>query len=412
MEYITKDQFIGYLRSALHNLYYPDQLRRNPLTDLFGFAQRFDAASVLQRTLMDSIEKLKPGQEESSQSRSWRMYEALLYRYVRQADRDSVADQLGISGRQFRRELKTAFEVLADNLWKDYQLDSKIDLLEESPVRIEPAFSDPEKPIQDELIWLQGAANNGPTDVKHLVESVLDLARPLANRFNVRINCKQEDDLPDLSIPQLALRHALLTVLNVLIPRAKGKSVNISVDSAGSTLNIKIDGQDLSEQLLTDMNNDQKNLMIVYQIAQMFDGSFSLIDDSDEYFAIFSLPTVEKITVLLIDDNLDSIQLFQRYVSGTRFAICGVHNPDKVIPLAEKLTPRVILLDLMMPGVDGWEVLTQIRQQPLISAIPVVIVSILPQESLALALGANAFLQKPINQKDFIELLNQLTSEK
>ena len=64
-------------------------------------------------------------------------------------------------------------------------------------------------------------------------------------------------------------------------------------------------------------------------------------------------------------------------------------------------------MDLMMPGVDGWEVLNQIRENPLTNAIPVVVVSILPQESLALTLGANAFLQKPINQNDFLNLLNQ-----
>jgi CheY-like chemotaxis protein len=65
----------------------------------------------------------------------------------------------------------------------------------------------------------------------------------------------------------------------------------------------------------------------------------------------------------------------------------------------------------MMPGMDGWEVLSQIRQNPLISTIPVVVVSILPQESLALSMGANAFLQKPISQNDFLNLLNQFFPE-
>ncbi len=71
----------------------------------------------------------------------------------------------------------------------------------------------------------------------------------------------------------------------------------------------------------------------------------------------------------------------------------------------------MIFLDLMMPDVDGWEVLSHIRQNPLTSAIPVVVVSILPQDSLALAMGANAFLQKPISQIDFFRLLNQFFPE-
>src|SRR5437868_7055719 len=107
MKTLSKDQFIHYLRSALHSLYYSDQLRHNPLTKIFGIDQHLNASSLLQGILTDAIEKLKPRQVEPPQSRSWRIYEVLIYRYIRQFDREVVANQLGISGRQFRREQKT-----------------------------------------------------------------------------------------------------------------------------------------------------------------------------------------------------------------------------------------------------------------------------------------------------------------
>ena len=112
--------------------------------------------------------------------------------------------------------------------------------------------------------------------------------------------------------------------------------------------------------------------------------------------------------MLIIDDNPDAILLFRRYCSNTRYTITGTREPDKAVHLAEVQSPKIIFLDLMMPGVDGWEMLNQIRQNPLTSAIPVIVVSILPQESLALSMGAIAFLQKPISQNDFLNLLNQL----
>jgi hypothetical protein len=87
MKTLTKDQFTSYLRSALHNLYYPDQLRRSPLTEMFGIEEQLNASSLLQQILIDAIEKLKPGLGEPPQSRSWRIYEVLLYRYIRQFDR-------------------------------------------------------------------------------------------------------------------------------------------------------------------------------------------------------------------------------------------------------------------------------------------------------------------------------------
>ena len=115
MKSLTFDQFVGCLRSALHHLYDPDQLRRSPLARLCGVAE-FDAAAALQRILIEAIESLQPAPTESPQSRAWRIYDALVYRYVRGFDRDVVAGQLGISGRQLRREQRAALEVLADVL--------------------------------------------------------------------------------------------------------------------------------------------------------------------------------------------------------------------------------------------------------------------------------------------------------
>ncbi len=114
MEPLTFDRFVGDLRSALHYLYDPDQLRRSSLASLFGVSG-FDAAAALQRILTDAVEALQPGADEPPQSRAWRIYDALVYRYVRRFERDVVADQLGISGRQLRREQRAALEVLADS---------------------------------------------------------------------------------------------------------------------------------------------------------------------------------------------------------------------------------------------------------------------------------------------------------
>jgi CheY-like chemotaxis protein len=281
----------------------------------------------------------------------------------------------------------------------------------EGPNQNELETSIPDKTIPEELSWLTSVPNDGPTVVTKVMDAVLNLAKHLADRSNVQLYCRQDENLPDLGMPSLALRHILLTLLNVLIPRARGKSVNISVYSTGKNLMIEIDSQDSSEQPAEVMDLSQKNLMVVNQITQLFGGSFTLLDNPGHFSARLAFPAIAKIPVLVIDDNPDSLLLLQRYASGTRYEVSGVHETDKAINLAEKLNPRVIFLDIMMPGVDGWEVLSQIRQQPLTSAIPVVVVSILPQESLALALGANAFLQKPINQKDFIDLLNQFVSE-
>ena len=67
MVHLAFDQFVGHLRSALHHLYDPDELRRSPLVRSFGVAAGFDAASALQRILIDAVEALQPGADEPPQ---------------------------------------------------------------------------------------------------------------------------------------------------------------------------------------------------------------------------------------------------------------------------------------------------------------------------------------------------------
>jgi CheY-like chemotaxis protein len=409
---LSRDQFTSYLRSALHNLYYPDQLRRSPLTEIFGIDQRINASSLLQQILIDAVEKLKPGPGEPPQSRSWHTYEILVYRYIRQFDREVVANQLGISGRQFRREQRTALEALADSLTRDYSLDKQIPLTQENKINEETDAPEAHKePVPNELSWLIDTPDRGPTMLNEVMKAVLNLSKPLAERFAVHIRYTQEDNIPDLDIPALALRHIFLTLLNVAIPHATGKNINIFVSLSENKVLVKIVPQGPLERTNKLLENSQKSLSIVQQLMDLFNGAFLLTNDAGNYSIQLTFPSIEKIPALLIDDNPDTILLFQRYTSNTRYVITGIRDPDKAVHMAEINAPKIIFLDLMMPGVDGWEILNQIRENPPTSTIPIVVVSIMPQESLALAMGANAFLQKPINQNDFLNLLNQFFPE-
>ncbi len=64
----------------------------------------------------------------------------------------------------------------------------------------------------------------------------------------------------------------------------------------------------------------------------------------------------------------------------------------------------------MLPGVDGWELLDNLREEPDTHHIPVIVCSILPEEPLALALGASCFLRKPVSQLEFLAALEQQAS--
>jgi CheY-like chemotaxis protein len=109
----------------------------------------------------------------------------------------------------------------------------------------------------------------------------------------------------------------------------------------------------------------------------------------------------------VIEDNLDTLQLFQRYASGTRYRLVTSPDPEQALALAEDVRPWVIVLDVMMPQVGGWKTLARLRQHPLTESTPIVVCTILPQEELAFSLGANAYVRKPVRREDFLAALDR-----
>jgi CheY-like chemotaxis protein len=414
MEKLSHEQFLAYVRSDLNHLYDPDRLRRSPLAELFRLSERLDAPTALQKILVEAIEQLKPGDAEPPQSRMWRIYDILLLRYVHGYERDQVAGQLGLSGRQFSREQLTALETLALQLWEKYAV-------EKQPAPASPEAGSP----SPEAAWLKDLPPEKYSSLKAILTSVVELTRPLARQWQVELSL-DEDDLPGALIPQYALRHALLNMLGAGIPWAGGGRVELSVLARAGEADVSMRcSRPPAAQLPAALGEaEQANLEIARQLAHRNSGSLeltitpgslgvtpgSLGGTPAALSAVLTLPVMEQQLVLVIDDNADMLHLYERYVQGTRYTLAGSQDPSEALALAEKLAPRVIILDVMMPEIDGWDILMRLREQVETSGIPVIICTILPQEGLAYSLGANAFLQKPVLPEVFLRTLERLCS--
>jgi CheY-like chemotaxis protein len=102
--------------------------------------------------------------------------------------------------------------------------------------------------------------------------------------------------------------------------------------------------------------------------------------------------------VLLIDNDRDLGDLFRRYLVGDDWNLVSIQNADDGLRMAVQLRPDVVVLDVIMPDRDGWDVLAQLRSSSEMRDVPIIVCSVLQQPELALALGADAFLPKPVDQ--------------
>ena len=101
-------------------------------------------------------------------------------------------------------------------------------------------------------------------------------------------------------------------------------------------------------------------------------------------------------SVLIIDDDPGTRDLIARYLQREGFVTRQAGDGKTGLAMAKALHPRVVLLDVMMPQMDGWSVLSAIRGDPDLAATPVIMVSFVHEEGVAASLGANDYLAKPI----------------
>ena len=103
-------------------------------------------------------------------------------------------------------------------------------------------------------------------------------------------------------------------------------------------------------------------------------------------------------TALVIDDDAAARELLEAFFRKEGFAVAVATTGGDGLRMARELRPAIITLDVMMPGMDGWAVLTQLKAEPELAEIPVIMVTIVDDRNLGYALGATDYLTKPVDR--------------
>ena len=112
--------------------------------------------------------------------------------------------------------------------------------------------------------------------------------------------------------------------------------------------------------------------------------------------------------VVLVDDDVAMHDLIKRTISKLNLTLLGATNSEKGMELIREVKPKLILLDVLMPGRDGWSLLKECKTDKDLKDIPVIMISQLNQSNLASSLGANDYLPKPIDRSHFINTLKRI----
>jgi len=384
------DEFARQVRDALEHLYDPAHLEVHPLLAEVapdGMPDGISRAQKLRRVLKDAIEALRPPAGAPGSSPAWRSYLALRHRYVQSMSMGEAAHDLGLSLRQLQRELRKGLDTLVTLLWQQ---------------RVPRGDRPPEPSQATDLRQELGRwkLSRQPWEVQALIDEALWMLRPLLAQGRATVQVDIPEPLPPVLTDSTLTQQALFQVLRLLALSAPGAAVTVRAKAVAGGADLflesfcgSLDATDEGWQTARLLMGQQGGVLVAETMP------------AGGVRAVFRLPKVSQACVLVIDDNPAIHQLFERYLAPHRYEVLHAEDGDTALRLAAEAQPDVITLDVMMPNVDGWRVLRELARQPATAHIPLIVCSVLREPELALALGASAYLKKPVDRLQLLKAL-------
>lgn len=398
---ISRDLFARYVKDALCSYYDPVQLQTHPLARLLlsDHSVAVTTGQRLREILREALEALRPNGNLPYGRPEWLGYRAMWLRYVECLDQDETCRELGVSRASFYRHHRDAFEAITSILWERFIRQGPVEALSTPP-------EERSSPAADEAVRLAQAAQRTPVSMAEIIEGVRRTIGPLMAHRGITLHVDAPDDLPAIVGDPALLRQAVLNVLTAAIECAKSDTLRLSLELTNGSALWRVSEIDVSH-LTANACTNAADLAMCRELVSVYGGRLSVERHAGAGSIVLTLPACAASTVMVIDDDADTIALFQRYLDGEGLRLWKAQSSEEAEAWLAKGTPDAILLDVLMPREDGWDILQQLRTTPATASTPVIICSVLSQPQLALSLGASAVLQKPISREALVMAIRQ-----
>lgn len=338
----------------------------------------------LRRLLLEHIEQLRPPAGTPAADPAWRPYLALRLRYVEMRGAARVQELLSLSDRQVRREQSRAISALTAILRHSLAADT-------------------DGGARDALTQATESLTVAPATLDLLAE-LQAIARTLAARLD---ECGAHLRMPAAGAvtayaDRVTLRQILLHLLSALAPIAGPGAITVEVAREGQEAIVRLaPGAGVAGEVPL----SPEVLAACSHLAELNLGRVWSEGEGAGWAVCCALPAERPLQLLVIDDEATAGRLLRRYVQGLGIRVVATEGSEQAFAAASSLRPDVVVLDVLMPGRDGWEVMQQLKALPETRGIPVIVCSVWNEPELALSLGAAAFLRKPVTRAQFLRAL-------
>jgi CheY-like chemotaxis protein len=407
---IPRELFARYVKDALANFYDPVHLQTHPLAGLLlsSHDPQQTRGQRLRELLREAIESLRPEASVPFGNPEWLGYRLMWLRYIKSLEQPEVCRELALSRTSFYRSHQEAFEAVVSVLWELYER-QRLAVGDRSGQL--PGVT-AESLAKEAAVKVAHEAQRQLVDLGEVLKGAIRTVRPLAEQQGVALRVSAPEDLPMTFGDPAMLRQIVLGVLTEGIGLLEANRLELEVTLTDEGTLWRVSG--LDEGKVSRRGNEGITGFAVSQgLLSVYGGRlWWQRDEQGRPVLCFRIPTIKPKTILIIDDDADTVRLYQRYLQGQNYVLRVAHSGEQAQALIAESTPDLILLDVLMPREDGWDILQRLRAAPETARIPVVICSVLSQSRLALALGAADVLGKPLEQAALLRTIERLLHQR
>jgi CheY-like chemotaxis protein len=398
-----RPRFEKWVHEALTHLYDTPYLQTHALADCLPRGEpepHLPRSQLLRKALLEAIESMRPPSGTPAQSPDWRGYRILELRYIEGLSPGEVMKRMGLARSQYFHEQARVIESLTSSLW-DQQLTRGL---------AEPApFSEAREALaRTEADRLSARATWEPVDLISLLDDLKAVVQPLAASRGAEARLEPLEHLTVLYADRIMVRQALLALITAAIEARPSGRIALGDFASGDEIGLRVQALpgEAPHEAPRDREGPSPSLEICEQLMRTMGGRVGLaVEEEGPWEGRLIWRAQVPCALIVVDDNEGLIDLFRRYLVGYPWQVLGAASAAEARQLLSEVIPAAIVLDVMMPGEDGWETLLSLKAAEATRSIPVIICSVLREPALALSLGANAYLPKPVTQQALLQAL-------
>ncbi|HJR37144.1 MAG TPA: GAF domain-containing protein [Nocardioidaceae bacterium] len=263
--------------------------------------------------------------------------------------------------------------------------------------------------------------------VPQVIEYTLSLVRARAAAHSIALELTVDDRVDVIHADELRFKQVMLNLLtNAVKFTPDGGTVSVRAAMAGDELRVEVTDNGIGiptadrERIFESFQQGRRGasqeegtglgLTLTRRIVELFGGRMWLDSEvgSGSTFG-FAMPTGSTAgadatcpapsgttCVVLVDDDRASLDLLAAYLDGSGLEVTRTRDGREGLAAIRRIHPAVAILDIRLPGISGWDVLAELKADPVTARIPVVVVSIVDERARGLAMGAAEYLTKPV----------------